>query len=163
MSARATIAHRMPGRIRLSVPEMRGDEAFFTGLAAQLSGQPDVVRVRPNTRAGSLLVEHTGEAGPILAWAEAEQLLQLAPDGAAAAPGGAAGPLSAPGPAVRLVSGRDIDPMFMAGVAFLGMGLLQVVRGQVMVPAATAFWYAISVFPQWQRLAAAVPAEAGDD
>jgi len=160
MSARASIAHRMPGRIRLSIPARRGDDAFFAGLAGQLSGQPDVVRVRPNARAGSLLVEHTGDADPILAWAAREQLLELAPGGAQ---NELAGLLSAPGPPVRLVSGRDIDPMFMAGVAFLGMGLVQVVRGQVMVPAATALWYAISVFPQWQRLAAAVPAETGDE
>jgi len=160
MIAKASVAHRMPGRIRLSIPARRGDDAFFAGLAAQLSGQPNVVRVRPNGRAGSLLIEHTGDAEPILAWAAQEQLLELVHSGA---PDEAAGLLSDPGPAVRLVSGRNIDPMFMAGVAFLGMGLVQVVRGQVMVPAATALWYAISVFPQWQRLAAAGPAQAGDE
>jgi hypothetical protein len=160
MSARASIAHRMPGRIRLSIPARRGDAAFFAGLAGQLSGQPDVIRVRPNVRTGSLLVEHAGDAEPILAWAAQEHLLELEPSGASME---SAGLLSAPGPAVRLVTGRDIDPMFMAGVAFLGMGLVQIVRGQVMVPAATALWYAISVFPQWQRLAAAVPATTGDD
>lgn len=160
MSARASIAHRMPGRLRLSIPARRGDDGFFAGLAAQLSGQPDVIRVRPNARAGSLLVEHGGDAEPILVWAAREHLLELDPAGAPDEP---AGLLSAPGPSLRLVSGREIDPMFMAGVAFLGMGLVQVVRGQVMVPAATALWYAISVFPQWQRAAAAGPAEAGDE
>jgi len=162
MSAMATIAHRMPGRIRLSIPARRGDDAFFSELADRFSELPDVQRARPNARAGSILLEHTGDAQAILQWAAAAQLLDVTPT-VPATTDDRPGLLSAQAPTIRLVSGRDIDPTFMAGVVFLGMGLVQLARGRVMVPAATAFWYAISVLPQWQRLAAAVPAEAGDE
>jgi len=46
----------------------------------------------------------------------------------------------------RLVSGREINPMFMVGSALAIVGLVQTFRGKIVVPSVTAFWYALEAF-----------------
>jgi hypothetical protein len=46
----------------------------------------------------------------------------------------------------RLVSGRELNPMQMAGVLFGALGVAQALRGKIAVPALSAFWYAVNAF-----------------
>lgn len=59
----------------------------------------------------------------------------------------------APAPPWRVVSGRELSPMHMAGALFSVVGVIQTVRGRVMMPALTAFWYAVHAFREADRTA----------
>lgn len=142
MSARAVVAHRLPGRVRLSIAERRGDAGYFAALANQFAGLDGVRAVKPNAAAGSIVLEFSGALDELIRRSGA--VFELA---VGAAEAGSLAP-SAPAPAFNLVSGRDINPMFMAGVLFTFMGLVQSLRGRLGVPGLTAFWYATTTFQQ---------------
>lgn len=147
MRIHATVAHQIPGRIRVLIPSHRGDAAFFDQLSEHFAGIEGVRRARSNPTAATFVVEYDGSLDDLLTRSGARDMLDLGPS-----PAGSATRFGLPLPTrtkpVNLVSGRDLDPMFMAGTGFGAMALLQSMRGQVFVPAATAFWYAVSIFQQ---------------
>jgi len=155
MNSRAVVAHQMPGRVRLAIAGRRGDSGYFRQLAQRYAGLGSVRRVRINPAAASLVIEYSGPLRQLLR--QAEDLFALDGDGAAGSQDGVAAMMEAP--PLTLVSGRDLNPLFMAGAAFAAIGLVQSLRGQFMVPAATAFWYATSTLQQAQVLAAAASGE----
>jgi hypothetical protein len=61
MKAKAYLVHSIPGRIRLRVPERRGDCGFFDEIRRQLQGLDTVSRVETNPVTASVLVYHEGE------------------------------------------------------------------------------------------------------
>lgn len=147
MRIHATVAHQIPGRIRVLIPSHRGDAAFFDQLSEHFNRIEGVRRARGNPIAATFVVEYDGSLDDLLTRSGARDMLELGPSpGPSATRFGLPSPVRA-GP-VNLVSGRDLNPMFMAGTGFGAMGLLQTMRGQVLVPAATAFWYAVSAFRQ---------------
>lgn len=145
MTARAIVAHQIPGRIRLQIPAQRGNAEFFDQLARRFSGVESVRLARGNPVAATFVLEYEGPLEDVLQRSGTRAILDLAP-----APVGASTRqvLQGVDKPVNLVTGRDLDPMFMAGTAFSVMALFQSLRGQVFVPAATAFWYAASTFQQ---------------
>lgn len=159
MNPAAAIAHSMPGRVRLAIPARRGDSAYFAGLVRRFSAQDSVRHVKANPIAGSLLLEFSGSLGDLMRQAGAAELFDIG----AGWPGGgrpdAASRLLQP---IQLVSGRDINPTYMAGVLFTLVGLLQSIRGRLMVPAVTAFWYATTTFKQAGVTLVMAPAEGAD-
>jgi hypothetical protein len=52
----AFVVQELPGRLRLKIPEKRGDEAYFTRLCAHLINGPSITWVSGNPRTGSLLI-----------------------------------------------------------------------------------------------------------
>lgn len=158
MSTRAVVVHRLPGRVRLSIPEKRGDGEYFKTLSRRLSGVEGVLGVKANALAGSIVLQFSGVLQEVLRRAGAPALFDL--DGAAQ--GAQAAPSALAWQPIHLVSGREITPMFMAGVLFSAIGLLQSFRGRLMVPAATAFWYATSTFQQAGVTIVMDAAEAAD-
>ena len=160
MNASPVVVHSIPGRVRLTLGDRRGDSAYFARLANVLGAQPGVLRVKDNARAASIVIEYQGQFDTVAAALQASGL--AVPPGEAHARA-ARPPPPAPAyvPALKLVSGRDLSPTFMAGLVFLGVGVVQLLRGQIMVPASTALWYAISVLPHAGWPAAVPPAAAG--
>ncbi|HEV7816209.1 MAG TPA: hypothetical protein VGP06_14055 [Janthinobacterium sp.] len=158
MNDRAVVSHRMPGRVRFSIPERRGDSAYFSSLSERFSALDAVTRVRANVLAGSIALEFSGALDDVMRGAGAENLFDMEARATHAAdyllPAHYVQPVS-------LVTGRELNPSFMAGAAFAALGLLQSFRGQVMVPAATAFWYASSTFQQTGMSAGAVRDDGG--
>lgn len=158
MTVRARIVHVMPGRVRLRLPDYRGKAEELAMLEQQLVQSALFEQVRANPATGSLVLEFKDSPEAIL-MRLAEQLpfeLELEKPGD---PGLRAGPLAgALADPLRLVSGRDVNPMLLAATLFGGIGLVQVFRGEIMLPALSAFWYATHAF----RLACApAGADAG--
>ena len=54
----ALVAHRMPGRLRLRFPQLRGEREAVLTLQALLAEVPGVREVEANPRIGSLLILH---------------------------------------------------------------------------------------------------------
>jgi hypothetical protein len=136
----ALIVHQLPGRMRIRIPAMRGNPEYFSDLASKLGNMAGIAAVKANPATGSIVMQFSGNPESIL-----EHLRELDLDPAIkhhdsdAASGSAIRPF-------RLVTGRDINPMFMAGLALAMVGLVQTYRGKVAVPSITAFWYAVEAF-----------------
>lgn len=136
----AVIVHQLPGRIRIRVPAMRGVEPYFSELGERLRMVDSVQTVKANPATGSILVHFGGDSGALL---ERLHELDLHPQIKSDTPDVLR---HSPLPVVRLVSGREIDPLFMAGCVLATIGLAQTVRGKILVPSVTAFWYALEAF-----------------
>lgn len=151
--AKAYVAHRTSGRLRLRVPSRRGDMLFFEQMRARLSDLPDIISVEANpATAGFLLrvrdstaIEEQIEAEGLLTLLDREALERLDEQpvgdtrhGIKVLRQGLTG----------LARGR---PSFgtLVFVSLLSSGLVQLARGNVLAPAASLFWYASNVLQMW--------------
>jgi hypothetical protein len=139
-AAEASVAHDSPGRLRLKVPERRGDLAFFARLGAALAEAPGVRAVETNARTGSLLILHDGAHRPPLEWAAGQGLLR---------------PAERPFSPVPARPEREPDWRTVAAVLVGLLALLQLLRGQALGPATTLAFMAAQI--------ARLPLAVGDD
>ncbi len=126
----ALVAHESPGRLRLKVPERRGDAAFFAEVGGRLAEAPGVREVETNARTASLLIRHASSRQALLDWAGAQGLLT---------------------PAARPFAPRRRRPErapewrhLLAGCVAL-LALVQAFRGQLLGPAATLAFMAAQI------------------
>lgn len=161
MTIRAQIAHELPGRVRVRLPDYRGDAAVFAKLEDALLESQLFDGVRGNPVTASLVLEFSGPREQVLDALRAHMSVELDISTRASS----RAPLSAriPTDPVRLVSGKDINAMFLAGTLFGAVGLFQTLRGRIMLPALSAFWIASNAFqlaraPQGDQAAAKVSA-----
>jgi hypothetical protein len=142
-TAEAQISHVLSGRVRLRIPSRRGDAAFFADVAQRLEQCDGVNRVHATPITASLLIIHTTSLDAIAAWASQQQLFSLR--------AGAAGSLPRQrNPAIwrhrhpaALDAGEQGDRRVrLISTSLAGLGALQTIRGQILVPAITLFWYA---------------------
>jgi len=142
-ATKAFIAHRIPGRIRLMVSEKRGDVDYFAKAHDAFTAIDNVRQVSINPNTGSIVLEFTGELPVLL-----KQLKTLALCDVVTQPLLRTDPSQTQKQAreIHLVTGRDMNSWFMSGMAFVMLGIFQTMRGQVFVPAMTAFWYAKQAF-----------------
>jgi hypothetical protein len=126
----ATVCHAVPGRLRVRVPGMRGDEAWFRTICADVSRRPEFAVVSGNERTGTILLK-----GRDL---EPEGLATLARE---------AGwfDLDVGGPAVAAS-----NPDRSLATMMLVLALVQAMRGKVMVPAIGFVWYALELL-RWEK------------
>jgi hypothetical protein len=153
MTVRVQIAHAMPGRVRVRLPQCRGDEELFAVLERQLHGSRLFHDVKGNPATGSLVLQYSGTLEDVIELLKKELPFELQLEQGQAPP---KANLEAVLDPLRLVSGRDVNPMFVAGTLFAAIGLVQALRGQIMLPALSAFWYASSAFRLGRM-------DAGDD
>jgi hypothetical protein len=139
-----TIAHQLPGRIRLRIPEKRGDDAFFRQLREVAGSVPGIRQVEVNHRTGSVLVLHDPDV-PLLAMSEAVGLRLETDTGTRPIVEQVGGGLQQIDTALRSVAGGQLDLRGVALIGLLGFGLYQLARGEVLAPAATLFWYAFAL------------------
>jgi hypothetical protein len=144
MATNAVVVHRIPGRARLLVRNRRGDAAYFSNLSESLGQFENVQSARTNPTTGSVTLEFIGDLEALLQQAEDSDLLTITetvlPQRRPSPTGRAT---DAP---VNLVSGRDVDRMFMVGSVLLVIGVIQSIRGQWFPPAVSVFWMAASAF-----------------
>lgn len=127
----AEIVHSMKGRARLRLAAHRGDEKFFTTLAAGLSAHPGVTKVEVAPLTGSVLVQHFGSFEEIVTAAEKAGLFQIGVPEEPAAP---AAPIEWP----RL----PVDPKLALAVGLGLAAIWQLGKGKALPPAITLLWYA---------------------
>ena len=126
----ASICHAVPGRIRVRVPGMRGNEAWFDALCADLVRRPEFSLVSANARTGTILLRGRDlEPDGLSRLARTAGWFELPTDEAAPETPAAAPPL--------------------AGIMLM-LALVQALRGQVMVPALGFLWYAMEL-THWGR------------
>ena len=143
MTAAALVAHQIPGRIRLKIRSQKGNPKYFADTGRSLSGGPGVERVDANFRTASILLHHATDTpfSEIAQWAEIQGLFELADDQAAepdSLRAVASGIESLDGEVRELTRGvADLRSLLF--LLFVGMGLAQAARGQVLPEGCSGF------------------------
>ncbi len=168
----AQLTHLIAGRLRIRIRARRRDAAFFAEMSRRLAQCEGVTEVRANPLTGSVLIRHATTPDAIAAYADRHGLFELpvaqvSSDETARA----RARMLMPRDAVRIAR-RKTEPdeererrrARRLSATLAGLGTLQTVRGQVMAPALTLFWYA---YDAWRsrplargRASAPVPPQA---
>lgn len=132
MTTCAQVLHYVPGRCRMRLPGMRGETEFFTRLRSDLLRELAGSRVTANALTGSVLVEGTGlNLGDLERVGRDRGWFDLSVSAGAEAA------------AIKALTGEAARRALMA--AFLILAVLQIARGQVLVPATSLLWYAFDM------------------
>lgn len=143
----AYLVHRTPTRLRLRIPERRGDRFFFAAAQEHLGTLEGVSALCATPATGSILVQH----GPDLRLTELEEQARRTGLFALAGVAPREPPLAeqlarrfaALDAAVRRSTGGAEDGASLLLLGLLVAALVQLARGNVAVPALTATWYAL--------------------
>jgi hypothetical protein len=150
MAPFARVAHSLPGRKRIRIDEKRGDATYFATLEKELAECPGVGTVTTNPRTGMALINHTGEDSVLWSHIAEHDLFQLGKNETLAPtpvrPSIAAGIRNAEHESCTK-SGKKSDIRRLIFLAMMGMGVVQVIKGNIAIPAIAAFWYAYCVLP----------------
>jgi hypothetical protein len=144
MATNAVIVHRIRGRARLLVRERRGDAAYFSNLSENFGRFENVQSARTNPTTGSVTLEFIGDLGALLKQAEDSDLLTVSESVLQARP--PSSPVRPAASPINLVSGREVNRMFMAGCVLVVVGVVQTIRGEWFPPAVSVFWMAATAF-----------------
>ncbi len=149
----AYVVHAIPGRVRVRVPDRKGDAAFFDSIASRLAELPLVTSVTTNPVTGSVLVRFTGdiEALAMRAMMLLDQVqLELSPTPAQPVLKRLRDELAGFDATVRELTGGEMDTHAMAFAGMLALSAVQLFRGNILAPAATMLWYAADLARQWR-------------
>ena len=150
MAPLARLAHSLPGRKRIKIDEKRGDATYFATLEKELAECPGVGAVTTNSRTGTALVSHTVEDSALWGYIAEHDLFQLGKNETATPtpvrPSIAGGIRNAEHKSYTKSEKKpDIRRLMFLGM--MGMGVVQVIKGNIAIPAIAAFWYAYCIFP----------------
>ena len=127
----AYVEHQIPGRLRLRIPERRGDVAFFQRVVGALSKVPDVTELDGSPLTGSVRIRHSGTSELIAAAAAKEGLFEI---------GKREGDAESNKPPKQPHGDAGMLDSIATGLS--GLALFQVTQGQVTGSAAENFWNA---------------------
>lgn len=133
----AYVEHQIPGRLRLRIPERRGDVAFFQRVVGVLSEVPDVTELDGSPLTGSVRIRYSGTAEAIAAAAAKEGLFEIHKRDGEAQPKKPPKEPASPG-----APHRDAGMLDSIATGLSGLALFQVTQGQVTGSAAENFWNA---------------------
>lgn len=154
----AYVVHAMPGRVRVRVPHRKGDAAFFDGMASRLAEIPAVTAVVTNPLTGSVLVHFTGDIEALAISAMA--LLELSPPPAQPIMQRVRGEVANVDMTIRRLTNGELDARSVMFCGLLAFSAVQLLRGNILAPAATMLWYTAELARQWQP--AGLDASGGD-
>lgn len=156
----AYVVHSVAGRTRIRIPQRR-DAAYFAMVRERLRRCSGVSAVDANPTTGSVVIHHANRLDRLGSFAADNQLFALRrerdlPVTAASNPATLPAPSSdriTLAPQVWPTSGNLSDPRVLGWAALWGFGLVQLLRGQMLPPAVSLFWYGINALflPTMQR------------
>lgn len=146
MSPVAYVVHELPKRTRVKVPSQRGNAGYFDRTRGRLEACPGVTQIKTNFRTGSLLLTHTVPFARIATFAGEQALFTLLedpePDTLLQQASESFSRLN--GQIVRFSQG-DLDVRSILLITVLVMGVIQVARGRIMMPATALFLNALNL------------------
>ena len=154
----AFIVHVSQGRVRVRIPAKKHDAEYFAQLAGFLVPLPGVLKVETNPVTGSVLVLHALELKAVedlKAMSDYSQMMGLfklaSPKSGNASLGyDLAAGFAGLNQTVKGLTAEAVDLPTLSILFLVGVGIWQVSRGEVAVPAITALWYASSLMrDQW--------------
>jgi hypothetical protein len=140
----AALAHSARGRTRFRIAGKPRSEDLGD-IEERLRRAPGVERVKASPVTGTILVQHRATLHDVAEYAERKGIFRL--------DAGESKPLRvAMGERFRALdrqigtlSGGTLDLEALALLTLLGVGSVSLLRGQIAVPAVTAFWYAAAL------------------
>lgn len=176
---RVDLVHQTPGRLRIRIPDRRGDRDFFDVVAHVLEACEGVTAVTANPLTGSIVVCHTGPLETIIDHARAFGVSPppgLPPESSVPAGGKQQTPgrqdrghpklgQDDPGaalPANRAPRSTGVTLSQAIAAAFAGFGLVQLAEGNIFAPALSLFWYAAQILETGQARARRYKYAEGD-
>jgi hypothetical protein len=140
------VAHRTAGRTRIRIPGRRGDSGFFSRAAEELAACGGISSAIANPVTGSILVWHTCDITEVAQHAAGRGLFVLIGTEPTELPltDKLLERISDADLEVRRLSGGEIDLGSIAFLTLLSIGLVQLLRGNVVAPAITLLFYAAS-------------------
>lgn len=144
----AHVVHHLPGRLRLRIPEKRMNQIYFDNLKAQALEFGGVEHVSVDPLTGSLLIRHVLADEELTTLLQTDLELDLEP---APVPVGRDA-LASLGASINTVdhrlkraTGGATDLRVLLFMLLVGMAIRQILRGQVMIPAAALLWNAFEL------------------
>lgn len=152
----AYVKHQLPGRVRLKIPQKKGDADYFARIAKSFAKFPGIAQLQFNPTSGTVLIRHDAakaQFSNISEFAQTNGLFSIAeplPEK----------PFSIPHqPIARLTSTRLnrfdqslielseglIDSRSLFFLILTGMAVHQIARGKIMTPATSLIWGAIEL------------------
>ncbi|MBV8700177.1 HMA2 domain-containing protein [Bradyrhizobium sp.] len=138
----AYVEHEIPGRLRLRVPDRRGDSGYFESIKQGLSKHPGVKQLNVAPATASILLHYDGAAEPITAAAHQHGLFEIVHR-----------TLRSASPSPPAANESTVLPSALKTVAngLAGLALLQAGRGQPFGNAVENFWNAYGAMRILQR------------
>jgi hypothetical protein len=150
MLPEAHASHQTAERLRLKIPSQRGSLPYFKRVLETLSRLKNMDRVEVNAQTGSvLLVKDDLDLADLAEYAKNQKLFTVITVKKASVPISQRlmQPLGKISRSVHKFSGGEIDLASMAFLSLLGVGVYQLIRGNLRAPPwYTAFWYALGLF-----------------
>jgi len=151
----AYIKHQLPGRVRLKIPQKRGDFRYFARLAGLFADCTDITQLQLNPSAASILICH-GTETHFLAIAEFAQtnglftIIEQPEEETFTIPYLPIPKLTSTGlnrldESLMDFSQGRLDGRSLLFLALIGLAVRQMAKGHIMGPASTLLWYAFSV------------------
>lgn len=121
----------------------RRNEAYMAGVLEAVAALPGVEAVQANALTGSLLIRHPGEWESIQCAAEESGLFAVARQTPLVQEQVNAG-LREIGRDLHLISGGSLNLPSTLFLGFTGLAIHQALQGNLLGPASTLLWYALS-------------------
>jgi hypothetical protein len=152
----AFVAHVSHGRVRIKIPAKKNDRDYFSQLKKFLEPWPGIKKVETNPLTGSVLVLHTldlknsDEIKTVSNYSEMLGLFKVAPTETSNTPvaRSLAGGFAGLNQSVKGVTAGAVDLPTLGFFGLLSIGIWQMSRGEVAVPAITALWYASTILKE---------------
>jgi hypothetical protein len=140
----------MPNRLRLKIPDRKGDRGYFRRLVEVFSKDKSYKRIQANPMTGGVLFEGASiDLDRVLNRAEQNDLFVLKQEEktTSALAQVVTAPLGRLNRMLNQSTSSQFDLATIIFLALLGTGIVQIMRGNFRAPPwYTAFWYAFGVF-----------------
>jgi hypothetical protein len=146
----AYVVHWLPGRLRLRIPEKRGDQRYFSALSQALQNRREVISVSANPFTGSVLLRLSAgvQLAEVAAGAKELSLFVLRKSSAPTRKGLATASLGLKGvdKFVARASEGYLDVKSGLFFALLLLAIHQTIKGRFAIPGGfTLLWYALTM------------------
>ena len=154
----AYIKHQLPGRVRLKIPQKRGDFRYFDRIAEIFTDCPGITQLQLNPPAASILICHVTETD-FLNIAEFAQtnglftIIEQPEEETFSIPYLPIPKLTSKGlnrvdESLMDFSKGRLDGRSLLFLTLIGLAVRQVTQGNIMGPASTLLWYAFSLLKE---------------
>lgn len=141
------IAHRIGDRVRVRIPERKGDAAYFMRVERDLSACERVMYVEANPLTASILLRYHGTNDDLRRDAISQGLFAITemPPPVNPALTAATERIDQLDRFLQRSSNGSIDLLEAAFVGLIGASIVQVLRGQALGPASTLLAHALAI------------------
>lgn len=148
MTPAAELSHGLPGRTRIRIRCKRGEPDYFLRVGQALEKLSVVHQIKINDQSGSILIHHTeGAREQIAQYAQSTGLFILEKVQYQQDPvlQKAAAGFSSLDSGFNWATSGHFDFRSVLYVVLIVTAIVQIFRGQILVPATTLLWYAVDL------------------